>query len=321
MPKPVPPAAVLPDRLRAFRRVDLNLFVVFATIHAQGSLTAAGQALGLTQPAVSHALARLRRALGDELFVREGSSLAATPFARGIIDDVHLALDTLRAGPLGERRFDPATSTAGFSIAMPMSMELFLLPPLLQRLAAEAPGVSLTTTRALRSRIEPELARGSLSMAIDAAGPIHADLRGRLLVRDDLVTVARKGHPLLHRGLSPRTYLEARHILVTARGSDGDIEDYELLRLGHRRHIVARCVNLVAALQAVARTDCLLTLGRRQLGGVPGDHGLTVFEFPFPGPHLDALLFWHERADQDPANRWLRQIVFDLFRAVPMPAR
>lgn len=303
----------LPDRLRSFYKIDLNLFVVFAAIFEQGSLTAAGRTLNLTQPAVSHALSRLRTSLGDDLFVRKGGAVVPTPFAKSIIDDVHLALDTFRSGPLGERRFNPSTSTAVFRVSVTASMEVYLLPRILKRLSEEAPNTTIITARVERNDIDDALARGELSLAIDADAPINSHLSCLSLVKDELVTVSRKGNPISKKGIDKEVYLNAKHILVTTRSVDGGTEDYELARLGLRRYIVSRCVNVLAAVNSVAETDYLLTLGSKQLASTGAASQLEVFDFPFEGPQLEALLFWHNNVEKDPANIWLRQIVIDIF--------
>lgn len=303
----------LPDRLRAFRGLDLNLFVVFALIYERRSLTAAGLALGLTQPAVSHALARLRKSLGDRLFVRQGSVVVPTTFAKSIIDDVLFALDTLRAGPLGEQRFDPATSVARFNIAMTAGMEIYLLPLLLKRLSVEAPNVVIRTTRVERGDVESQLARGELSFAIETDPPRSTHTRQRLLASDQLLTLSRKGNVLIAKGLDKATYLSAHHIAVSTRSDGGCIEDYELAKLGQRRHVVARCNTATAALRSIAETDLLLTLGYRQLITLEPNHDMALFDFPFDTLGLDGILYWHEDAESEPSSLWMRSLLVDAF--------
>ncbi|MFK7733997.1 MAG: LysR family transcriptional regulator [Pseudomonadales bacterium] len=302
-----------PVSLSAFRRLDLNLFVVFASIYEHGSLTAAGKAMGLTQPAVSHALARLRDSLNDDLFIRSGRSVVPTPFARRIIDDVHLALDRLRAGPLGEHRFDPLSSEARFRLSMTAGMEIFILPGLLKRMSTEAPNVFVSTTRVPHQQIELELMRGELSLAIDFDIPLNVEARRMALGHDELVTVARKNNPLIADGLDQDTYLMARHVTVNTLRSAGGVEDYELARLGLSRKIVARTATITSALRTAATTDYLVTLGRRQLNAIEPNHELAVFDFPFSAPRLEAVMFWHESFDKDPGNIWLRGMIADLF--------
>lgn len=305
---------LLSDRLRAFRGIDLNLFIIFASIYEHSSLTLAGQTLGLTQPAVSHALARLRDSLKDDLFVRKGSSVAPTPYARRIIGDVHLALDVLRSGPLGEDSFDASTSTLHFQISMTASMEVFLLPRILKQLEVEAPNVTISTTRVNLHDVNSLLASGELSLAIDLDTPTNTDLGCLSLIDDHLVTVTRKGNPLIENGkLSAKNYLKGKHILVATGNINAGPEDYELARIGEHRYITARCVNLNAALQTIPGTDYLLTLGRRQLSSNTPVHNLAIFDFPFSAPRMEALLFWHKSLDKDLANMWLRGVVSKQF--------
>jgi DNA-binding transcriptional LysR family regulator len=303
----------LPKKLRAFRGVDLNLFVVFTAIYELRSVTSAAQALGLTQPAVSHALGRLREALGDELFIRAGNAVVPTPFTSNIIEDVFVALNALQAGPLKGEEFDPKSAKAHFRIAMPGGMEIFVLPRLITLLDEQAPNIKISTTRVLRDDIETELARGKVNLIIDNNTPTNLNIHRASLADDELIVAARKNNPLTVNGINSASYLAAKHILVTARNNEGGIEDYELARLDLKRNIAVRCAVLTAALRTAAASDYMVTLGRRQLQELEPFHNLATFDFPFPQPRMEALMLWHDIADKDPANIWLRKIIQSQF--------
>jgi DNA-binding transcriptional LysR family regulator len=294
---------------RALRGVDLNLFVLFEAVYSAGGLTAAASRLGLTQPAVSHALARLRTALGDALFVRQGPRMVPTPFARSLIGDVRTALDTLQDRLAGNHRFDPGTSETTFRIALRESTEVTLLPRLLERITNEAPFASFVSMRVSRRDFESELAGGGIDLAIDVAAPVSIDIRRRPLTADRHVVAARRDHPRLCDGLSIDAYLALGHVLVSSRRRGGALEDFELNRLGLRRRIALRCQSNIAALKVVERTDLLLTLPARQFSIFHGSPALESFELPFAIVPLDLQLYWHTSADNDPANVWLREII------------
>ncbi|MFK8018783.1 MAG: LysR family transcriptional regulator [Pseudomonadales bacterium] len=308
------PAAAI-ERLRALRDVDLNLFLVFTTIFELGSVTSAAEALGLTQPAVSHSLARLRATLGNELFVRHGNRLLPTPFAQSIIGDVVHALDTLRCGSFGAKHFDPFEADVSFRISMAVSMEIFLLPRLMEHLSREAPRVRVVIVREAGKNLEDQLASGQVSLALETA-PGNINLRQTDLGTDQLVAVIRKENAIAKEGMSSENYLAARHILVNNRSKPGGREDDELERLGYRRDIAAECTAITAALRTVESTDLVVTLGHKQLKATHPEHDLAVFDFPFSQPVYSAVMLWHENRDTDPANQWLRQLVSNLFTQI-----
>ena len=176
-------------------RIDLNLLVVLETIHAEGGITRAAEKLHLTQPAISHALARLRETFDDPLFVRQGNAMVPTPLARRLIGPVGDALRTLDATFGGLERFDPATSSKRFAIGLRAVMESTVLPSLVQAALAQAPGVELSAVRVDRRRVESDLASGVLDVAIDVLLPVSESVRHARLSSDRMVVVARRGHP------------------------------------------------------------------------------------------------------------------------------
>ena len=294
---------------RSLRGIDLNLFVLFEAVYSEGGLTAAASRLGLTQPAVSHALARLRAALGDPLFIRRGSRVAPTPFARSIIEDVRRALKILQERLEDHRRFDPGTSNAIFRLALGESVEKSLLLPLMMRLDKEAPGISIVSSRVNRRDVERELASGTMDLAIDVAAPASIDIHRSLLTADRLVVAARRGHPALKKGLTRDTYLQLRHILVSSRIRGGALEDFELNRLGLHRNVALRCHSVLAGLEVVSSTDLLLTLGEKPLEAFLPLFQVTTFPLPFEAAPIDLQLYWHASMDSDPANGWLRSTI------------
>lgn len=149
-------------------RIDLNLFVVFDAIYSEGGVTGAARRLNLTQPAVSHALARLRHAFGDPLFARQGRALVPTPLARRAIGDVRAAIRGLSATLSGATGFQPETTQQTFTIGMRDITEIFLMPELVARLARTAPHVGISVVRVGRRALEGELAAGTVDVAVDA---------------------------------------------------------------------------------------------------------------------------------------------------------
>lgn len=295
-------------------RVDLNLLVVLDAIYTEGGITKAARKLHLTQPAISHALSRLREMFGDPLFERQGQAMAPTPLARGIIEPVRRSLRDLEITLNQVARFDPATSQARFTIAVRDVLEATLLPALMERVAREAPQIEIAAVRADRRELESELAMGTLDAAIDVLLPLSEQIRHSRIGIDPMVVMARKGHPAVGRGLDLPTYLRQDHILVSSRRAGPGLEDVELSRHGHQRRIRLRCQHYFAACSVVSRTDLILTMPETYARIASQQFGNQILPFPLPMPTLDAHLYWHANVEDEPANRWLRERVVEVFK-------
>jgi DNA-binding transcriptional LysR family regulator len=294
-------------------RIDLNLFVVLDAIFSEGGITRASEKLHLTQPAVSHALNRLRRLFDDPLFVREGRALVPTPLARGLIEPVRAALRALEVSLSESSRFDPASMRRRFTIGVRDVLEARLLPPLLRRIAAEAPNVDIAAVRADRRELEAELARGTLDAAVDMLLPLSDAVRRRRVVADALVVVARADHPRAVAPLTLETYLQLDHVLTSSRRSGQTLEDAELSRHGLQRRIRLRCQHYFSACRVVSQTDLVLTMPESYARIASRQWSHQLLPFPLPTPTLDAVLYWHEQMESDPANRWLRERLLETF--------
>lgn len=292
-------------------KIDLNLFLVFDAIVQTGSLTAAARELHLSQPAVSHALARLRDTLGDPLFTRQGRRMVPTPYARGLTNSVRQALSTLQAGIKGPQQgFDAARSDRVFTIGMRDILESLTLPGLMAHIRAHAPGISVNSIQVERHDIADALRQGRIDAAVDIALPLPNEVSHTRLVLDKLVVVTRADHPVIGQGpLRLDAYLAASHVLVSARRQGLGLEDYELSRQGLRRQIGLRCRHYFAGCRVVSQTDMLLTMPE-QYARVANQHfNNALHAFPLSAAQLDAHLYWNASLDDDPTNLWFRQQV------------
>lgn len=289
-------------------RVNLNLFVVFDTIFTEGSLTQAASKLSLSQPAVSHALARLRELLGDALFARQGKRMVPTAFARNLIGTVRQSLQLLESGLQSPALFEPGQAQRVFHIGMRDVLEAIALPPLMARLQRVAPGVAVNCVRIVRRDMELELSSGGLDLVVDVALPMGSEIRHRPLINDRLVVVARRGHPAWCTGqvIDMPTYLAQSHILVSSRRSGPGLEDFELNRLGLRRRIGLRCQHYFAACRVVRETNMILTMPEHYASIANESMGNELHAFPLKTPSRDVHLYWHASGDRDLANVWLR---------------
>lgn len=295
-------------------RVDLNLFIVFEAIYLEGSVTRASQKLSLTQPAISHALGRLRLLFDDPLFVRQGHAMVSTPLARSIIEPVRRSLRGFEVTLNGLDRFDPVTTQKEFTLALRDVLESTLLPPLMVRINQRAPQATVAAIQVDRRELESELAAGTLDCAIDVLLPLSADILHTRIVVDKTVVVARKGHPQVNGALDLETYLKQDHILASSRRKGPGLEDFELSRIGLQRRIRLRCQHYFAACRVVSQTDLILTMPERYARVVNLHFDNQLLPLPLETPSWDVYLYWHANVNDDPANHWLREQLLESFR-------
>lgn len=294
-------------------RIDLNLLVVFDTVYGEGGITAASRKLHLSQPAVSHALARLRDLFGEPLFVREGRGVAPTPLARNIIGPVREALSTVQRTLGSVGRFDPSTATRHFRIGMREALEPTVLATLARAVTGAGPKLALSSSRHERTRLEKELTSGEFDLALDVLLPIADRVPHERILVDRLVVVARKGHPALRgtrrRALDLAGYLALDHIQVSSRRRGPSPEDVALRELGHSRRVRLRCQSHAAACHIAAATDLIATVPLAYAERVLDRESTVVATLPLAGLALETYLYWPENSHADAANRWLRDQV------------
>lgn len=294
-------------------KVDLNLFIVFDAIYTEANLTRAGQIVGITQPAVSNALARLRETFNDPLFVRTAQGMVPTPMAQNIIGPVRNALQLLRVSVQESRTFNPQQASKTYRISMADLSEQILLPSLFQRLRRLAPGISIESFLAKRRETTKELAAGRLDFAVDA--PLNTDpqVRHVKLLDDRYVCAMRPGHPMAKERISLDEYLSLSHIHISSRRSGLGYVDLALGKMGIQRKIVLRSQHYLMANSVMQQTDLVMTVPER----FARRHNLHHVSLPVGDvPTLETHLYWHESTDQDPANRWMREQMIELAQQV-----
>jgi len=287
-------------------KVDLNLFTVFDAIYREGNITSAAKSLNLSQPAVSHALSRLRENFNDPLFIRHGNKMLPTILSKNIIDDVQEALNQLQVTLVKSQQFDPQISKKNCALSFHSSLEALYLPSLMKRLSLQAPNMSLTCTRVRRTELEKKLGNGDIDLAIDILLSVSNNIKHTQLSQDELVVIAAKNHPKLRKSLDLETYLDLNHILVSSRFSGLGIEDFELGRLGLQRKVGLRCQHFFSACRVVAKNDMLLTLPKAVATIFNDVLPINIYTLPVELPVIDVHLYWHENVDKDPTNKWLR---------------
>jgi DNA-binding transcriptional LysR family regulator len=243
-------------------RIDLNLFVVFDTIYAERNLTRAAERLSLTQPAVSNALARLRRSLDDPLFVKTRSGMEPTALAESIAEPIAEALQLMQGVSSRNRVFDPASSKRSFRLSLLDLHAEMILPRLLQRLRSVAPGVGLDIQRTARADLSRALSQGTVEIASDIPLADTGNLVAQVALRDPYVCALRPDHPLANEPLTLERYLSLTHIHVSSRPKGAGAVDLALRKSGTRRKIGLRTHSYLAVGDMVRNSDMGVTLTR-----------------------------------------------------------
>ena len=295
----------MPDMQR-LNDLDLNLFVAFEALYRERSVTRAAEALGLTQPAMSHKLRRLRDTLGDPLFVPSPQGLLPTAAADAIAPAVQRALKSLDQ-TLSATAFDPATAERHFVLQMNDFAELLVLPKVLQRLKAEAPGITIETAPPAPD-VARALEQGTIDVGFGAGMTLPASARTTRLSVDDFVVIAREDHPCIADGLTLDAYLSAEHVVVSPRGGTDTFVDRALQAIGVHRKIACRIRRFVTAPFLVAETDMLSTTPRPLYLSLRARLPIAAREVPFELPPVASSMFWHERMHHDPGHMWLRDM-------------
>jgi len=293
--------------------VDLNLLVVFKQLLAERSVSRAAEALGLSQPAVSNALARLRKLLGDELFLRTPAGMEPTPFAEQLAESVTYGLGMIHSALNQRSTFDPAASTRSFVIGMTDIGEIYFLPQLMERLRHDAPGVTVSTVRNTTTNLRDEMEAGKVDLAIGLLPQLKAGFFQRRLFRQRYVCMFRKGHRLDKRKVSLAEFGAAEHLLVISEGTGHGKVDEVLKRSGVERRISLTVPHFVAVGHILRATDMVATVPERFAERMVEPFGLAYVAHPAKLPEVAINVFWHAKFHKAPANQWLRSVVFDLF--------
>jgi DNA-binding transcriptional LysR family regulator len=291
--------------------LDLNLLRVFDAVLRDRSVTGAAKHLGLTQPAVSNALARLRAQFEDVLFVRTPTGMDATPYARELAEPVRQALALLESAFAHGPGFDPATSTRAFRFYMSDLGQIEFLPPLVERAQRLAPGVRLEAVALEVEDIGDALAAGALDLAVGFLPGLGPPVRRQPLFRDPYVCLMRADHPV-GTSLTRKKFLTASHALVSYKGGHRVIEE-ALERAGLARRIALRVPHFTVVPMVLERSDLILTLPSKVARVYQQRGNFKSLPPPVPIPPADVAAHWHERFERDPGSRWLREMVMELF--------
>ncbi|MFN0161117.1 MAG: LysR family transcriptional regulator [Burkholderiales bacterium] len=289
--------------------LDFRLLSLFDAVYEHRSFTLAAQRLAMTQPAVSQAMARMRRWVGDPLFVRSAGGLMPTAHADALILPVREVLGTFRARIARSAGFDAASSDREFVIAASDLGPLNLLPQLLARFVTVAPRLRLRMLSLESGGVAAGLESAHADLAIGAFPRMPGGIYRQRLFEDSYLCVMRRGHPLARSRLTVASYVAAEHVLVATGGTghafNSLVEQSIAARVPAAR-IRVRLPHFTAAAFVVADCDLLLTLPARAAKRFARDLGLVAKALPLVFKRLEIAQYWHERSRHDAGHAWLR---------------
>jgi DNA-binding transcriptional LysR family regulator len=315
-----------PRMMKELSGLDLNLLRVLDVLMQERRVATAAQRLQLSQPAVSNALGRLRKALGDELLTRAPNGMEPTEFAKSLHATLQPALKAIEQSLQAKAAFDPASSIWQARIAMTDIGEIVFLPALLAHAQEAAPGLTLETLRDSEAKssasvggITTAMAEGRVDLAVGWLPDVTEGLYQRKLFTQRYVCIAREGHPLLS-GKKPKLtlekFLQAEHIAIRAEGTGHTKADETLQSMGkagQQRKVKLRVPSFLSVPQIVSQTDLIATVPERLAEQCAAPFRLQVFPHPVDMPAFELKMFWHRRVHTDPANQWLRALIVEFF--------
>jgi DNA-binding transcriptional LysR family regulator len=286
---------------------DLNLLLVFDAVMQDRSVTRAGGRIGLSQPAMSHALNRLRQVLKDELFIRTPDGMKPTPRAEQLAAPVRNALSVMQLA-LEPETFIPTEADRQFVLAVNNYAAVVIAPPLAAAIAAAAPGVRVDLRPSGTLEIGDQLDHTELDLAIGGFDRPGERFACASILEDGFVAVMRQGHAAAHAELSADTFAGLPHLEISSAGEDTVFIDRWLAEHGHTRRVALRAPYLSAG-KILAQSDMVATLSRRIAQRLIESNALVARDLQCVSPNVRITMLWHRHFDNHPAHRWLRDII------------
>lgn len=312
------------------RSLDLNLLKVLDALLAEGSTTRAGKRIGLSQPAVSAALARLRTSLRDPLFIRSGRGLESTDYARTLAEPLRATLDGLGEILAGPAVFDPATATSRFMLSGSDFFAEMLMPQLAERMQGAAPGMQVQLIELVPQDYIATLERDEVDLALVPLQDFPDRIGHAPLFHSSFKVIARRGHPAL-ADLAPGgqmamdPFCSLGQVLFSPEGKLSAMGDRALAAVGRQRRVVMTVPSFAAVHRAVAGSDLIALVPEQHAAEVAPRMGLTLYDPPMRIDPALIVMAWHRRATRTPAHRWLRRVISDILMPLnegqaPLPA-
>ncbi len=291
---------------------DLNLLIVFEAMLETLSVSKASERLQMSQPSMSHALAKMRKAFGDPMFVRVKNQMQPTPRALLMAGPVKKALDLARLEIFNRPSFDPTTSYKSFVLCMTDVAEASYLPQIINAVRIAAPGVKLRTVSPIAEKLEEGLDSGAVDLAIGffpdhlAAGVFQQ----KLLRNSGFMCLVGDKNPILTLGeLSMDGFLKASHVAIRTEGRSQEVIEKTMQEHGIVRNVFLTVPHYLGLVSIIANTDLIAIIPMDLAGAFEAQRGMRIYPLPFKSPTVEVKHIWHKRFHTDPANQWLRELV------------
>ena len=300
-----------------FASFDLNLLRAYDALMRERSVTRAGEIIGLSQPAVSNALNRLRHALKDELFVRRGNDMVPTPYAEALAERVRDALAQIEQAIAGDATFDPATAERIFTLYGADFFSSLTMPVLSERISSVAPGIALRLLESATGEVERLLRDNVIDVALERPVPVPEWASSQPLFQSRFVIVAARNHAAIRKArvrpggkLPMRLFCQLPHALRSFDGSMSGMVDAALHKVGKTRRVMLVLPHFHSVAVAVAQSQELIAALPHQTAEAAAKNlGLSIYLPPVEVPAQELRMYWHRRHDRSPPHRWLREQV------------
>ncbi|WP_025140879.1 LysR family transcriptional regulator [Achromobacter sp. DH1f] len=292
-------------------RLDLNLLKIFDSVYRLRNLSEVAKEVNLSQPAVSHALGRLREALNDRLFVRSPGGFEPTERCERLAPPVRAALETIKDSLMDSSNFRPEDCNREFRLLLSDVGEMLLVPALMSRLREIAPRVKLAIFQAPRVNYEQMLQDRKVDIAVGHLNMLRQTMRKQSLFQDGCV-VLRREQVGRSKPLTREVFEQSYHVMIMP--PDDPVEE-GLANLNVSRNVTLRIPNYFALPEVIGTSDLLATVPSRIGRYLGGRASLDIYPVPFPEPVFDVHMYWHMRHDDDQAHTWLREIFLELFQS------
>ena len=304
--------------------LDLNLLVAFDAMMRERNVTRAGERVGLSQPAMSHALIRLRKLLGDSLFVRTRSGMEPTPLALELAESVREGLEVLQQGLHGAKPFDPLVAKRAFQIVMSDMGIVVYLPTIMVALKECAPNIDIRVLQPGRDQHQEAFESGDADLAIGVLPVLRTGFYQQRLFSDSYICIVRGDHPRIGTTLTVEQYAAESHIMIEPVGSRYSeslspaataltLIERQLAEHGLQRRIALRVPHFTVVPAIVRQTDFIATVPRQVMQTAESVRNLKMLPVPLELPNFTVRQFWHQRNHRDSASRWLHGLVSELF--------
>lgn len=295
------------------RKLDLNFLTVFEAMYRERSVTGAAHHVGLSQPATSSALGRMRRLFADPLFVRTSRGMVPTPLADEIAPAVREALETVRHRIIERSVVEPASAARTLRLSVSDASGLAFLPRLVRKLQHAAPLWHIETESLQPADLPRALEAGEFDLAVGNLDMLRAGIYRQRLISTEYKVIHRRDHPRFRKALTLADYLDAQHAIMRVPGSPPSALEQTLAKRGHARTVALSVPQFLLLPAIVAETDLVATVPAHVARAFAGPYRLAVWPLPLQTAELVLYQYWHRRYNADASNKWVRGVVRDLF--------